>query len=959
MNKKFLSAILFGALMVTSTGTFVSCKDYDDDIDNLQTQVDANKAQIDNILAAINGKKFISDYVAVTNGYQLNFSDGSSLTISNGAAGAQGEQGIQGVQGPQGEAGATIIPKFKVDAENYWMVSVDDGATYEYVLNEAGNKIKATGAAGENASTEDIAEAVGNLIYVDDEGYINIGENRTAFKYNASIPSLIYNEKDQTMKVTIDGQEYTLLMEGSAFNGLQSISFRKPYADNSTLDYGSEMVKVEAYYWNKVGNDWKYVPVEYGANADIEDSLRNVITSIYLGEKADVAAYQLYLAAQYGQGGTKKDTLFAAIPGKASFKVWPNDFSLTDAEFAFTDSYKARAAAPTFVAKNPMLENGILTVDVLTGENISDYTMYMTSLDVTMYDQYTSASDYFSVKTSKLSQSSIAARHTARYDWGYPRPLDYNNSFVYTESYNLNDSIDAYLMVNEYPELSTVGLEYEQTFKLVDEEGIFELNNGILTVAEKYQSSAINEWAHVEITTTVKSQVEGVHDIVRVDEVYIQAVREAAAPTECKTIEIEPLKSIALTYSDTKTQVIPLNLRAFQDAIGGRDVLMRMIKGTEFTDGWAVLYAAYPVISDNKVTGYNDFTYPHGSLNPDKIETTFTSNGSGVGFIYKQVNANNSSNTSLDSLFLVVGPKTQLAATDVYINRYYGTCDNLPTFYYDIHAKLKGQLSVTRDFEATVKEEYSAMTIIGKWSEDKKTYELASTEFDKMYTLKPADAKVAFAIDAAKQNDYVKSLIKEGKLTFVNNIVAFTAPVDVAKVKEIKVDLYDTSVAKDNFYRTDTWKVQSPLKDFTGFANLGKYYNPTLAKNTTVDVLAYAATITKKSADGKKDVSVWSDLKLNDYIAQTVVQYSVNNKKFIELATAEGLYRTDSKSTGLEFSTKTEGWTIDKTTGVLTCTIDPTGTIYTKTVTVTVSYKHDWGTTSFDFTIEVIRDAKP
>jgi len=32
MNKKFLSAILFGALMVSSTGTFVSCKDYDDDI---------------------------------------------------------------------------------------------------------------------------------------------------------------------------------------------------------------------------------------------------------------------------------------------------------------------------------------------------------------------------------------------------------------------------------------------------------------------------------------------------------------------------------------------------------------------------------------------------------------------------------------------------------------------------------------------------------------------------------------------------------------------------------------------------------------------------------------------------------------------------------------------------------------------------------------------------------------
>ena len=39
MNKKFLSAILFGALMVASTGTFVSCKDYDDEIDDLQEQI--------------------------------------------------------------------------------------------------------------------------------------------------------------------------------------------------------------------------------------------------------------------------------------------------------------------------------------------------------------------------------------------------------------------------------------------------------------------------------------------------------------------------------------------------------------------------------------------------------------------------------------------------------------------------------------------------------------------------------------------------------------------------------------------------------------------------------------------------------------------------------------------------------------------------------------------------------
>ena len=44
MYKKIFSAILFGALTIASTSTFVSCKDYDDDIDALNARVDANDA---------------------------------------------------------------------------------------------------------------------------------------------------------------------------------------------------------------------------------------------------------------------------------------------------------------------------------------------------------------------------------------------------------------------------------------------------------------------------------------------------------------------------------------------------------------------------------------------------------------------------------------------------------------------------------------------------------------------------------------------------------------------------------------------------------------------------------------------------------------------------------------------------------------------------------------------------
>ena len=44
MNKKFLSAIMCGAMLTASTSVFVSCEDYGDDIAHLQTQIDQNAA---------------------------------------------------------------------------------------------------------------------------------------------------------------------------------------------------------------------------------------------------------------------------------------------------------------------------------------------------------------------------------------------------------------------------------------------------------------------------------------------------------------------------------------------------------------------------------------------------------------------------------------------------------------------------------------------------------------------------------------------------------------------------------------------------------------------------------------------------------------------------------------------------------------------------------------------------
>jgi len=55
MNKRFLSTLLTGAIFLAATSMFVSCKDYDDDIKNLQAQIDkaALKSEVDALQATL------------------------------------------------------------------------------------------------------------------------------------------------------------------------------------------------------------------------------------------------------------------------------------------------------------------------------------------------------------------------------------------------------------------------------------------------------------------------------------------------------------------------------------------------------------------------------------------------------------------------------------------------------------------------------------------------------------------------------------------------------------------------------------------------------------------------------------------------------------------------------------------------------------------------------------------
>ncbi len=145
MNKKFLSAVLFGALMVTSTGTFVSCKDYDDDIDRIDNTLNDLKSQI----AALQTEVANGDYVtnvtktADGKGMTFTFSKGKSVTVAldvkDGADGKPGEPGKNAQQVTISDEGELMIdgvgtgikagkaeagkPSIKIEGGNWWLIN--------------------------------------------------------------------------------------------------------------------------------------------------------------------------------------------------------------------------------------------------------------------------------------------------------------------------------------------------------------------------------------------------------------------------------------------------------------------------------------------------------------------------------------------------------------------------------------------------------------------------------------------------------------------------------------------------------------------------------------------------------------------------------------------------------------------------------------------------------------------
>lgn len=98
MNKKFINGMLVASLMAGAAGSFTSCKDYDDDIDNLQNQINSVVTKVSEVQDLVKGGKIISNVTKTDNGIDITI-DGTVYKITNGENGENGTAWTIGADG--------------------------------------------------------------------------------------------------------------------------------------------------------------------------------------------------------------------------------------------------------------------------------------------------------------------------------------------------------------------------------------------------------------------------------------------------------------------------------------------------------------------------------------------------------------------------------------------------------------------------------------------------------------------------------------------------------------------------------------------------------------------------------------------------------------------------------------------------------------------------------------------
>ena len=325
MNKKFLSAILFGALMVSSTGTFVSCKDYDDDIDNINKELTEVKSQIAALQKLVGEGKWVTGISSIANGFTVTMSDGTTTTVTgiNGKDGVDGKNGTEWTigedgfwykdgekttsqavakDGEDGKAGVTA-PSPKINADGFWVVYEWDAAKGEFVEKTTEISAQGTSAyvvkkdgvyvlhiADETGAFQDVTLPATSDSFVAEAPYSKVVvkyETAVWNKWNANkddaktllkkYPELAEIAKDAPMK---QGGNLPILVTPANVELTDAFSFALQGLDGKTADIEISTPTKGLPVNTEIKNDYSYVWFDFNGNGQID---ANETELVYIG----------------------------------------------------------------------------------------------------------------------------------------------------------------------------------------------------------------------------------------------------------------------------------------------------------------------------------------------------------------------------------------------------------------------------------------------------------------------------------------------------------------------------------------------------------------------------------------------------------------------------------------------------------------------------------------------------
>ena len=326
MKRQFFSALLMGAMVVGATTSLQSCKDYDDDIQNLQQQIDANSKAIKAIEDLIKNGSVITNVAEADNGVIVTLSDGKKFTIANGKDGTpgtawtigtdgywykngektefyalgtkgdKGDKGDQGEKGDKGDQGEKGDKGDKGDAGSNGNDGTSTTTSYEYYVPNAesgcfdiwkdGEFVKSTTISFRNEAQNGISAVL------DKENLILTGVEGVASK---------------TVVISLSGYLRGLVfMPHLYLDGIETIVY-----DYLTGTYKKVETGLTGKTRETLKNDLKKPKTITG----LEDYLPNTLPNDPTSETAEVFNYGPAWGVQYHMNPSNANTKFADIKG--------------------------------------------------------------------------------------------------------------------------------------------------------------------------------------------------------------------------------------------------------------------------------------------------------------------------------------------------------------------------------------------------------------------------------------------------------------------------------------------------------------------------------------------------------------------------------------------------------------------------------------------------------------------